>query len=271
MPSFYDYAPSELRELPFNSRRSHLYPLNLPTASQAIEDQVAGRRADAYLPGKMGYSGRWNKGPAAVDYASNVVGVLSAAEASQTFVNSVVGPIEAGIGIYTPGMASADMVRLPQVRDNVYMEQNPITPGLLQRPIVQAPGLNAYAMTAAQPNSVQPDVSSQTLLSVAQNPDLAPTMSSLGLGRVRRRRMRTLRGLGGLGAAADAAAPGSTTPPALVYGYAALGTAGLGLGLYHGWKRTHSTGWTVVWGFASMWFPVIALPVMFIQGFGKKG
>lgn len=53
--------------------------------------------------------------------------------------------------------------------------------------------------------------------------------------------------------------------------FALAGLAGAGLGIYHGWKRTHSTPWTAVWGVAGGLFPVIAVPVMLVQGFGKRG
>lgn len=281
MPSFYDYAPGELRALPFNARRSQLYPLNMPTAAQAIDDALAGRHASAYLPQKMTYS-RFKNGPAAIDYAENVVGVLGAQQSAQDFVYGIVDPITRNKGVYTARMASHDMVRLPQVRDNVYMEQDPITRGLLQRPIVQTQALDAYAQSAASPLNAQPTVYENTLLSSALEWPATPPMT--GLGRVRR---KLLRGLGGLGLAIDpgdepqpgqmamtAAEPTPVTPQlprAVVYGYTVLGTLGFGLGLYHGWNRTRSTGWTLVWGAMGAWAPIVVLPLMFIQGFAKKG
>jgi hypothetical protein len=53
--------------------------------------------------------------------------------------------------------------------------------------------------------------------------------------------------------------------------YALAGLIGAGAGIYHGWKRTHSTPWTVAWGIAGGIFPIFAVPVMFVQGFGKRG
>ena len=53
--------------------------------------------------------------------------------------------------------------------------------------------------------------------------------------------------------------------------FAFAGLAGGALGLYHGWNRTHSTPWTVGWGFAGAIFPIVAVPIMLFQGFGKRG
>ncbi len=53
--------------------------------------------------------------------------------------------------------------------------------------------------------------------------------------------------------------------------YWLAGVAGAGAGIYHGWKRTHSTPWPAGWGLAGGIFPIIAVPVMFVQGCGKRG
>lgn len=264
--SMYDYAPEEIRALPFNARRSHLYPINPPTSQQAIEDALQGEHASQYLPQRMTYS-QYKNGPAAIAYGENVVGVLEAVDSGNSFVNSVVGPIEEGKGIYTPRMASRDFVRLPQARDNLRMQKDPLTRGLLDRPIVQAPGLNAYAATSRSPLSEQPDVYAQTLLSTALEGQQTPPLTSVGLGRIQRSTSGHVRrvlkqGTAGLGCMGMQDS-GTVT-------YAVLGLAGLSAGLYHGWKRTHSTAWTIIWGLAGAWFPVITIPVAVIQGFGKK-
>ena len=45
--------------------------------------------------------------------------------------------------------------------------------------------------------------------------------------------------------------------------------AGVGLGAYHGYRRNDSVGWAIGWALLGSIFPVITLPVMFAQGFGK--
>jgi hypothetical protein len=39
---------------------------------------------------------------------------------------------------------------------------------------------------------------------------------------------------------------------------------------YHGYKRTGSLIWALVYGLAGRWAPVVAVPVAFAQGFGDK-
>lgn len=51
---------------------------------------------------------------------------------------------------------------------------------------------------------------------------------------------------------------------------AVLAIAGTGLGIYHGYKRTESPVWTVLWGLFGGTLPVIALPWMYAQGFAKR-
>jgi hypothetical protein len=47
-------------------------------------------------------------------------------------------------------------------------------------------------------------------------------------------------------------------------------TVGTGMGAYHGWKRTHR-GWPVAgWALFGMFIPIVAIPVMLAQGFGKR-
>lgn len=52
--------------------------------------------------------------------------------------------------------------------------------------------------------------------------------------------------------------------------WGAASIAGTGLGAYHGYKRTKSAGWALGWGLFGAVVPIIALPVMFAQGFGKR-
>ena len=51
--------------------------------------------------------------------------------------------------------------------------------------------------------------------------------------------------------------------------YALLGTVGMALGAYHGYRRNQSVGWAVAWGALGAAFPFITVPVALAQGFGK--
>jgi len=39
---------------------------------------------------------------------------------------------------------------------------------------------------------------------------------------------------------------------------------------YHGYKRTGSLVWALIYGMAGRWFPVVAVPVSLAQGFGER-
>lgn len=39
---------------------------------------------------------------------------------------------------------------------------------------------------------------------------------------------------------------------------------------YHGYKRTGSLVWALIYGLAGRWVPVVAVPVALAQGFGEK-
>ncbi len=39
---------------------------------------------------------------------------------------------------------------------------------------------------------------------------------------------------------------------------------------YHGYKRTGSLVWALVYGLAGKWFPIEAVPIALAQGFGQK-
>ncbi len=39
---------------------------------------------------------------------------------------------------------------------------------------------------------------------------------------------------------------------------------------YHGYKRTGSLIWALIYGVAGKWFPVVSVPVALAQGFGEK-
>jgi hypothetical protein len=39
---------------------------------------------------------------------------------------------------------------------------------------------------------------------------------------------------------------------------------------YHGYKRTGSLIWALVYGLAGRWVPVVAVPVAMAQGFGER-
>lgn len=47
----------------------------------------------------------------------------------------------------------------------------------------------------------------------------------------------------------------------------AVGTVGLGLGAYHGYKRNDSIGWAIVWALCGSAVPII--PIAFAQGFAE--
>jgi len=272
MPSFYDYAPDEIAALAFNSRRSQLYPANPPTAGQAIEDSLANRRADAIFSAKMGYS-RFKTGPAAMAYGENVQGVLDAYDAPDNFVTGIVEPLQQGRGVYTPRMASADFVSLPQANDTLWMNPNPAARNMPDRPTVQSYALDAYAQQASNPQWAGEELTARTMLSTAylnQQTPLGRVLPAVAQPRSKMLR-RALRGVGGLGEAVDdSKSVLGTLTPAQRTAYALLGTAGMGIGLYHGWKRTGSTGWTIGWGLLGAWLPILVIPLAFIQGIGKK-
>ena len=49
-----------------------------------------------------------------------------------------------------------------------------------------------------------------------------------------------------------------------------LGSVGAIAGAYHGYKRTNSYGWAILWSMGTSLAPFILGPVMVAQGFGKK-
>jgi hypothetical protein len=49
-----------------------------------------------------------------------------------------------------------------------------------------------------------------------------------------------------------------------------IGVVGATAGAYHGYRRNKSAGWALAWGVFGYFLPVIALPVAFVQGFGKR-
>jgi hypothetical protein len=49
------------------------------------------------------------------------------------------------------------------------------------------------------------------------------------------------------------------------------GTVGAFAGAYHGYKRNGgSVGWAIGWFFFGGFLPIIALPVMLVEGFGER-
>lgn len=68
-------------------------------------------------------------------------------------------------------------------------------------------------------------------------------------------------------------ADGEQSPIAAIVGDAGerlLGIAAIAASAYHGYRRTHSAGWTIAWVAFGAFFPVIAVGVAVAQGFGKK-
>ena len=59
-----------------------------------------------------------------------------------------------------------------------------------------------------------------------------------------------------------------TWPTLPLWWKVASAAGGVG-GMYHGYKRDKSVLWALVYGFAGSLFPVIVLPLMLAQGFGK--
>lgn len=47
-------------------------------------------------------------------------------------------------------------------------------------------------------------------------------------------------------------------------------TAAVAASAYHGYKRTRSLGWTLVWAAAGLFIPIVTIPVALAQGFGKR-
>jgi hypothetical protein len=207
--SNYAYAPSAIRTLPFTLRRSHLFPVNPPLFAQGVAEYEAGEVPVAYLPQKMGFTRYTTPG---ATFAANAAGVVAASDVARAHIESIVGPIEAGKGVYTPEMAAQTFNQLPA----------PIGLHGVRRFVRRLSGLGAP-------------------------PELATEAQVFD----------------------DAQAVPAPSAPLLPGWRWALGALGLGLGLYHGWHRTKSTGWSVVWGFAGATFPIIALPLAAIQGFAK--
>lgn len=64
---------------------------------------------------------------------------------------------------------------------------------------------------------------------------------------------------------------GGLLAPLIVGGIeAALILASVGASAYHGYKRNHSVGWSVWWGFMGLLFPIVTPAVAIAQGFGKR-
>jgi len=270
MPSFYTYAPRQIRDLPFNLKRSQLYPTNPPLVEQGIQDAMAGRRADGYLPQKMMFT-RYKNGPAAKHIASSAIGVWRAAAIYQDKVGAIADPIWAGKGVYTPAMAGNDLNRLPQPMQNWYANDTPVARNLLQRPIVQAGNLNEFAAANQGIPNDNPMgyTDEESLLSNALPPNRTP------LGHVRKprrtpRSMRTLKGLGRLGGGLGREIPADGSQNPWTWVYVASGLAGTGLGAYHGYKRNNSVGWGIGWALLGGMFPIIVIPLAFAQGVGKR-
>lgn len=307
----YPYAPRELVDLPFNLRRSQLYPVNPPLVEQAIEQQIVGSPRPVLMPQKTMFT-KWHTGPARRTHLSTALSALAAGAVFTDKVRALTAPAEADKGIFTPFQAARALNRLPQPMENFQFNADPVARGMLARPIAQAPGLDAFAAGQA------PVVHEHTLLSTALEGNMTPLGGLRGVGRARRRSFlgklgRAGMGFGALGDPLDIMAEGSydpnaegiplehtsnqatpgantqvvttvTTPASVpaaegaptlskwgVTLYGLLGVLGAGAGIYHGWKRTRSTPWTVAWGVAGGLFPIFAVPVMVVQGFGKRG
>lgn len=49
-----------------------------------------------------------------------------------------------------------------------------------------------------------------------------------------------------------------------------VSTAAAAALVYHGYRRTGSLTWALIYGLAGRWFPLGAVPVALAQGFGAK-
>ena len=70
-------------------------------------------------------------------------------------------------------------------------------------------------------------------------------------------------------------APTPTTTPATtsfhdIVNSEGVSTASMIALTYHGYKRTGSLVWAVVYGLAGRWWPAVAVPVSLAQGFGER-
>ena len=70
--------------------------------------------------------------------------------------------------------------------------------------------------------------------------------------------------------AADAATIQSATPIRDLVKSDAVSTGSAVALVYHGYKRTGSIVWALIYGFAGKKVPIVAVPVALAQGFGKR-
>lgn len=271
MPSYYRYAPQQIRDLPLNLQRSQMYPGNPATIDQAIMDSLEGRKPIALMPQKMLFT-RYKNGPAAMEAGASAVSSAAAADIYALKVEGLTAPIEANKGIYTPQMASDVFVALPQPMDNWWANPNPVARNLMDKPVVQASELNAFAAINQGPGS--PGWTYIDTLDAQPLVEDPMPFDSTPLGHVRTRgakMKRAVKGLGkaGMGFGALSGHDGSYSPVAMsLYGLASL--AGTGIGAYHGYKRNNSVGWAIGWALLGGIFPIIVIPVAYAQGIGKR-
>lgn len=142
--SYARYVPRELRDLPFNSRRSQLYPENPPLAFQAMEMAQAGAPVPiAYMPQKVGFT-RW-KTPART-FADTALTSNAAVSGYQRQQAALSFTGRGAAPMYTTTQASADLVRLPQAAPEI--NPYPIARGVTSR-MVPFEELDAYAQAAS--------------------------------------------------------------------------------------------------------------------------
>lgn len=61
-----------------------------------------------------------------------------------------------------------------------------------------------------------------------------------------------------------------TIDPGLAAVFTAIDLAAITLGTYHGYKRNHgSIGWAIGWAAFGAVLPILALPIMFAEGFAE--
>lgn len=143
-------VPVALKRLPFNLRRSHLYPRDPALVREAVEADLTGQPPPvAYLPQRMAFS-RWKTPPYQVAYGSNVAGLLQALRDNLANLRGLQAYATQRIPGMSPHQAVAALGadRLPQPSDN--LEPNLFTTPLAREAVplnhlVSADELNEFA------------------------------------------------------------------------------------------------------------------------------
>ena len=136
--------------------------------------------------------------------------------------------------------------------------RSPVPRRLAFQPAAALPG---FAASAALPAFSSPPPPLPAVVAPVTCPD-KPATAPLAL-------VPTLAWSKNLFARPGITATGQTANDTLATIGAVAGIAGTGLGIYHGWRRTGSVGWTLGWGLFGGLLPIVAIPWMLAQGFAK--